>query len=185
MKVERLKMKAFNLHICLALLLGAMVAVPVFGAADQDQLMRDLQNMSSLQMRSTSYMMSNRHLHVTPTAVQSPNVPKAQGDVFTYFGSKDMKGTKRVWVADQLFLNGANLMTTGSRYSSNTELNSNVTTTTHIGRPRKVNVNDPPEEPFEDDPVPVGDALWPLLACMCAYIIVLRVRKRKRLSVES
>ena len=173
--------KGYRLKVMglLLLIISMLVAVPAFGAADQDQLMRDLQNLSTIQMRSTSYMMSNRHLHVAPTAVQSPNVPKAQGDVFTYFGSKDMKGNKRIWVADQLFLNGERLMTTGSRYSSQTELNGNVTVTTHPGQPRKL-----PDQPIPF-PDPIGDALWPLFACMCAYIIVLRVRKRKRLSVES
>lgn len=158
----------------LLLIISLLVVVPVYGAADQDQLMRDLQNMSNLPMRSTSYMMSNRHLHVTPAATPSMNVPKAQGDVFTYFGSKDMKGNKRVWVADQLFLNGAHLMTTGSRYSSQTELNSSISATTpHPGRPKRL--PDLPD-PFPD---PIGDAMWPLALLAIIYLMVLRVRKRK------
>ena len=182
MKVESVKMKAFNLHICLALLLGAMVAVPAFGAADQDQLMRDLHNMNMQQMRSTSYMMSGRTVAVTPVASPNAQMGKAKGDVFTYFGTRELRGQKRVWVADQLYMNGVNLMTTGSRYASNGGPNNNMTVTVTPSRPRKVNVDNPPDEPFIDDPVPVGDALWPLLVCMCAYLMVLRVRQRKLMS---
>ena len=150
------------------------MAAPAYADASQEQLLRDLQNMNALQMRSTSLMMTGRHVRVASPAYTNMDVPKAQGNVFTYFGSQDSR-KKRTWASDQLFLSGENLMSTGSRYASNTDANSSFTAP-QPGRPRRVSPDDPVPGPFE---TPLSDALWPLLALALAYGAYL-ILSRKR-----
>ena len=175
--IAKFKYMIANCQVLLAgILVGGMMllAAPAYGdGADQEQMIKDLKRMSTTPMRSTSYMVSSRPIHIAQPQNASTNMPKASGSVITYFGSRETP-KQRVWVGDLLYLSGQNLMSTGSRYSRGTELNTNVASVnslSHPGRPRKVNPDDPVPGPFEE---PVGDAALPLMLLACVYLLMRR-----------
>ena len=66
------------------------------------------------------------------------------------------------------------VMSSGSAYS--TEVDASSISSPKPSGPRRVNGF--PEEPFTD---PLGDALWPLLLCVGAFLFI-RIARRKRVN---
>jgi hypothetical protein len=72
-------------------------------------------------------------------------------------------------------------MSSGSQYSSAAANGGGASVSSSSAEPsgpRKTNGY--PDIPFPDEPVPVGDALWPLMLLACAYFIMRVARKRSR-----
>ena len=86
--------------------------------------------------------------------------------------------------AIQMQSTGSAIMYTGSALPS--AATEGVTTTYgkhNINGPRRAGENEGTENEEDPDnpaePFPIGDAMWPLMVCACAYLIY-RIRKRTR-----
>ena len=84
----------------------------------------------------------------------------------------------------QMQSTGSAIMFTGSALPS--AATEGVTTTYGPAKsgPRRAGENDGFEDEGDPDnpgePNPIGDAMWPLMVCACAYLIIRVVRKRTR-----
>lgn len=66
------------------------------------------------------------------------------------------------------------VMSSGSAYS--TEVDASSISSPKPSGPRRVDQGNKPEGPFDD---PLGDALWPLLLCAGAFLIIRLVRRKR------
>ena len=82
------------------------------------------------------------------------------------------------------FQSTSTMVGTGSAYSSNPMLNSDGTAT-YNGAVASTPSDGPYKakkaiDPSEDAWVPIGDAVLPLMLCVCAYLIYMYYRRRRR-----
>ena len=131
-----------------------------------------------------------RHTAV-PTAVAAPrsaSFSQPSAGVTSAFGSLSTDRLKKTSnVSGSGFSGGASaggLMSSGSQYSSSAanggsgSVSGSGYTPSITGGPRKFPEN--PGDPVPDEPVPFGDAAWPLALLAGAYLILRVARKRTR-----
>ena len=127
-----------------------------------------------------------RHTAV-PTAVAAPRsaTSRTSSGATSAFGSLSTDRLKKTSnVSGGGFSGGASaggLMSSGSQYSSSAANGGSGSVSSGPSTPsgpRKTNGY--PDIPFPDEPVPFGDAAWPLALLACVYLILRVARKRAR-----
>jgi hypothetical protein len=132
--------------------------------------------------RSTSSLLNKQTATVAPApSMEFKNNPANSSATMEIFQTSSAQGPKTVNGSSWSGGNAAEgLMTSGSQYSSaatNGGGNTTVGAVSTPAGPRKVNGY--PDIPFPDEPVPIGDVLWPLALMALAYCGFLICKKRK------
>ncbi len=177
-------MQIHNLKVlvCLSVLLTATVmTVNAFtnSAYGQPYQMESGALGVQLPMQSTSPLLSTRGSYSVAMPYSEMGyfgcsaTSRGQVSAFSFMTSRDSK-SRRSWTRNNFFT-ADNLMSSGSAYASNVELNSGS-----AGGPRRVGGNDHDPDPFMGEPVPMGEMPVVLMALLAAlYVLVLSLRHKK------